>query len=46
MGQRELFSNIFEAIGDAFHRLSNASTETLLIIVVGIAILAYMVLKR
>jgi len=45
MGQ-ELFSNIYEAARSAFRHLSNASFETLLIVAVGIALLAYFVLRR
>ena len=42
----ELFSNILEAISSAFRHLSNASFETLVIVAVGIALLAYFVLRR
>ena len=43
---RELFSNIYEAASNAFRHLANASFETLLIVAVGIALLAYFVLRR
>ena len=43
---RELLSNIYENVHDAFRHLTNASFETLLIVAVGIALLGYWVLRK
>jgi|RhiMetdeSRZDD1v2_1073273.scaffolds.fasta_scaffold379404_2 hypothetical protein len=43
---QELFSNIYEAVRSAFTHLTNANFETLIIVAVGIALLAYFVLRR
>ena len=43
---KELFSNILEAASLAFRHLTNASFEALLIVAIGIALLAYFVLRR
>ena len=42
----ELFSNIVDATRDTFRHLSNASFETMAFVVGGMALLAYLLLKR
>ncbi len=45
MGQ-ELFSNIIEAVRDAFRHLGNANMETLAALAAVAVVLAYFFLKR
>jgi hypothetical protein len=42
----ELFSNIYEATRDTFRHLGNASVETLAMIIGGVALIAYFLLRR
>ena len=43
---QELFSNILDAARDSFRHLANANLETLALVVGGIGLLAYFLLRR
>jgi len=43
---QELFGNILESTRDSFRHLANANPETLILVAVAIAVIAFLLLRR